>query len=219
MGRERVNASCEWTHDAARPLDLHRSADAGHLREDATLAEDLAIRHADAARGHRSGHFAGTAAYVETRERCLDSLIATIATLHSVRSDQVRQRIGQRSTSFDVAVEVSFALLFVVASSTIAGWIVARVAESAIATLVGFAIAGPLVSAAGVMLFELWVSTFEMLRVGNTHMSYRVARLPGSHHMTALFVGGIVLFAATAVWRARRDRTSTAQPASALPIR
>ena len=44
IGRERVNRDCLWTHDAAFHLDLRDSVHQKHLRYDADLMEDLAIR-------------------------------------------------------------------------------------------------------------------------------------------------------------------------------
>ena len=43
----RLNDRCEWTHDPAG------AADEAHLTDDATVAEELAIRFADARRAYR----------------------------------------------------------------------------------------------------------------------------------------------------------------------
>src|SRR5205085_374324 len=55
VDRARVNGDCKWIHEA-RPsaLDMGARANREHLDDDALFAEDLAIRHADAQRGHRS---------------------------------------------------------------------------------------------------------------------------------------------------------------------
>src|SRR5689334_1412244 len=79
VSRERMNAACAWTNDPPRALDLRRAADRRHLDRDAETAEELAIRYADAARGHRSGHFAGDAEYAGARERCMATLVDAAA--------------------------------------------------------------------------------------------------------------------------------------------
>jgi hypothetical protein len=46
--RDRVNANCEWKSDTSFPIDPQNPAHQQHLVKDAQLAEDLAIRYADA---------------------------------------------------------------------------------------------------------------------------------------------------------------------------
>jgi hypothetical protein len=48
-----------WPDEPAELLDLNKTADQRHLNRDARVAEELAIRHADVSRGHRSGHYEG----------------------------------------------------------------------------------------------------------------------------------------------------------------
>src|SRR5690242_15200212 len=76
------NADCRWPPDNGS-----RS-----LYYDAEFAEDLAIRYADAHTGPRSGHFEGFAQYGRTRDQCMASLFAELASRHSVAEDQVRAR-------------------------------------------------------------------------------------------------------------------------------
>src|SRR5258706_9480862 len=48
IDRSRVNANCEWTGDSSFPIDQQNTAHQQHLVADAQLAEELAIRYADA---------------------------------------------------------------------------------------------------------------------------------------------------------------------------
>ena len=61
----------------------------------------------------------------------------------------------------------------------------------------------------GVVLFGLYSATYEMIRIGNTHMSYRGGRSPWSQHQSELLVGGIILFALVAAYRHVRDRAES----------
>src|SRR5690349_23761481 len=107
-----MNAACAWTNDPPRALDLRRAADRRHLDRDAETAEELAIRYADAARGHRSGHFAGDAEYAGARERCMATLVDAAAAAHGVDRRDVVDAIGRRPTGVDLAVPLSFACAY-----------------------------------------------------------------------------------------------------------
>jgi hypothetical protein len=63
--------TCDWFEQPSVALDLTEAADQRHWNGDARAAEELAIRYADAARGHRSGAFAGADDYRRTRDQCL----------------------------------------------------------------------------------------------------------------------------------------------------
>src|SRR2546430_13176467 len=90
VARERVNSSCEWAFDPPVRLDRQSAGDERHLIRDAAVAEDLAIRYADAQRGFRSGHYAGEVEYAGTWERCLSILFEVIADQHGVAVQHVR---------------------------------------------------------------------------------------------------------------------------------
>jgi hypothetical protein len=191
----RLNPNCDWTNNPALPLELRKPADERHLTNDAMIAEELAIRHADTRRGHRSGHFAGMDAYVQTREQCMSKLFAVVADNHSVQPQQVRDLVGGRPAAFDVAVLLSFAILYALVSNVLGRGMVGRFPrDEPVAALAATAITSAMVSVGGLIMFTLWAATLEMMRIGNTHMSYRVGRVPWGHHPTELFVGGVVLF-------------------------
>src|SRR5262249_58099297 len=74
----RVNRECAWTNDPSTARDEN------HLAVDATVAEDLAIRYADARRGFGSGHYVDQRTYAAAREERLTATIGTIAAPHGV---------------------------------------------------------------------------------------------------------------------------------------
>jgi hypothetical protein len=56
-----------------------------------------------------------------------------------------------------------------------------------------------MMGATSVMLIGLWAEAFEMLRVADTHMSFRVGRSPWTHHMPEVFVASAALFVFSAI--------------------
>ena len=172
--------------------------------------EDLAVRYADFHRGHRSGHFAGNEAYQQTREQCMAMLFDSVANHHGVSTDQVRGALVYRRTSVDLSVLAVFMGLYTAVANVIArrmfqsipsDWLWLR----SLVTSVTACGAG----ACGLVLFGLYSSTFEMIRIGNTHMSYRSGRSPWNQHRGELLVGGIIAFALVAAYRHVRDRTES----------
>jgi len=203
VARSRVNASCEWTNDAAAPLDFQRAADVRHLMNDAMTVEELAIRYADATRGRRSGHFAGWDEYESTRERCMTSLFDAAAGMHGVNARQVRDLLGRRPLAVDLSVVLLFGALYVVVSHAIVVGILRRFPVDEPAPLaIAFVAVALVLSACGVLVLGLWAGLIEMVRFGNAHLSYRVDRLPWNHHVVALLAAGAVVFLTTAAVRA-----------------
>jgi hypothetical protein len=100
-----------------------------------------------------------------------------------------------RRLAFDLAVFASFFVFY--------GWIVYALARWMIAAfglerpwsvvVVTLLASGP-IGVAGLMSGGLWSGFFEMLRIGNTHMSYRVFRVPWGQHTVGLFVACLGVF-------------------------
>ena len=184
-----ANSDCRWPGEMAGPRNL---------TADAVFAEDLAVRYADAHRGLHSGHFESWAAYGRARDTCMAGLFEIIATARGVTSEQVRESLTVRSPGWDLAVMLSFALLYIVAA-----YAIVRHLEKIEAAFVMKAYASLAVSLAGVLLGEIWALSAEGMRIGTGHMSYRVWRVPWLHHEPALFAAGLVLFWIVAMPRAR----------------
>jgi len=181
---------------------------------EALRAEDLAVRYADAHRGRRSGQYAGSEAYQRAREQCMATLFDALANHHRVTVAQVRDAMLYRRASVDVVILTLFVAFYVVAANAIARWIAeSALADAWVVRWVATAVAACGAAAISLALFGLWAATFEMIRIGNTHMSYRVGRSPWLEHRGELLIGGVVLFVVLAAYRYSRgrieDRTST----------
>lgn len=204
------NSGCEWPQEIAAPLDLSRSAEARHLSGDAERAEDLAIRYADARRGPHSGHFEGGAEYGLARDQCMARLFQIVGSNHGVTEEQIRWHLAHRSTELDVAVILTFMVLYAWGATLIvrrfcrrnadhqetSGWVVMIVYTSIIASVIG------------ALLGEVWSDLMENIRLGNGHLSYRAERIPWVHHRVGMFVGGVVLFWLLAAFH-RRERSAS----------
>ena len=206
--------TCDWQPgDDAFPLDLRGRNQRLHLMGEALRAEDLAVRYADVHSGHRSGQYAGSEAYQHAREQCMATLFDALANHHSVTVAQVRDALLYRRASVDVLILTLFVAFYTVAANAIARWIAdSALAEAWVVRWVATAVAGFGAAATGLVLFAQWAATFEMIRIGNTHMSYRVGRSPWFEHRGELLIGGVVLFVLLAAYRYSRgrveDRTS-----------
>jgi hypothetical protein len=64
-------------------------------------------------------------------------------------------------------------------------------------------------AAGGLALFDLCSAAFEMIRIGNTHMSFRGERGPWNQHQGELLLGGIIVFALVAGYRHARDEAES----------
>lgn len=114
IDRNRVNKTCEWTGDTAFPIDSQNAAHQTHLVADAQLAEELAIRHADAEFGRRFSveHHGGLIDNGRFRRECLSRMFHAIENNHAVTPEQVRVARGQRNRTFDLAAVLLFLPLY-----------------------------------------------------------------------------------------------------------
>ena len=133
------------------------------------------------------------------------SLFQFVARDHRVSVDQVRQSLSDRPKIFDWGVILSFAVLYGLAAYLITHklcetfWrnrdrlrgVMMTVYVSAITSVVGTGLTG------------LWSATMENIRLGNGHLSYRLARVPWQHHQPVILVFAMALFWLLAVFRYR----------------
>ena len=124
------------------------------------------------------------------------ALFDVIGKNHGVTREQVRQSLLHRRTSVDLAVVLSFAVLYGLAAWAIARLVARRYPpdEGRLEAGVAVVFTSAVSSTVGVLLGEVWSITAETYRIGNDHISYRVDRIPWAHHRLELFVGGIILF-------------------------
>ena len=180
---------------------------------EALQAEDLAVRYADVHRGRRSGQDAGSEAYRHAREQCMATVFDALANHHGVRVAQVRDALLYRRASVDALILTLFVAFYIIAANTIARWIAhSALAEARVVLWIATAVAAFGAAASGLVLFGQWAAAFEMIRIGNTHLSYRVGRSPWLEHRGEALIGGVVLFMLLAAYRYSRgrveDRTS-----------
>lgn len=121
-------------------------------------------------------------------------LFEAIGKNHGVTPEQVRRSVFVRRTGPDLAVVLSFAVLYGFAASVVARRISRRFPPPEGRGVVLTAIASAIIGAAGLLLGEVWSTTAENLRVGNGHLSYRVDRIPWVQHRLGFFVVCVVLF-------------------------
>lgn len=206
--RDRVNDSCEWTGDTAFPLDPRNPAHRAHLVEDAQLAEELAIRNADAEHGRRFGvaHHGGLLDNGRFRRECLSQAFQLIQDNHDVTSEQVRAARGVRNGTYDLAVVLLFLPLYSLGASVACRWIRGRFPpDEPRARFVATGLASIAAAFLGQQSFRLWGALWEAVRVGNGHMtSIRAASQSAWPHQYAGadFIGGVLLFWLIAIlWR------------------
>ncbi len=198
--REGLNADCQWPDEAVSPLDLRDPAQARHLSNDAQFAEELAIRYGDSFRGRETVEARGRRV-----EQCTAQLFAWIERLHDVSDDDVQRARGHREIRVDlVTVFAPMAVCFGVVAALAAGHVRRRFSASERSpAIVATLLASVAVSVATVAIGELWSWMVEIVRVGDSHLSYRAFRLPWARHRPEIFAVGVVCYWAVAWWRFR----------------
>jgi hypothetical protein len=199
IDRSRINSVCEWTGDTAFPIHPGNATHQQHLVGDAHIAEELAIRHADVEFGRRFGveHHGGLIDGGRFRRECLSRMLHAIERNHGVTSEQVDLARGRRNRTFDVAVSVLFLPLYVLGSIAASRWVWRRFsADEPAARLVAAGMVSVAVSVLGLQCLRLWGAVWEVVRVGNGHMtSIRAASQNGwMHHVDGQLIGGVLLF-------------------------
>jgi hypothetical protein len=184
-----------------------------HLSRDAEFAEDLAIRHADACCGLHGRDFEDMTEYTRARTVCMARLFKVIANAHSISQDDVWRSLGQRSAVQDVAVMLSFAFLYALAASVLAGWLgrIYRPRDAFITAAIMTIIVSFPASLLATMLGEVWSLAWESARLRTGHLSYRVSRVPWTQHRLALYVSSQILFLSIAAFQGFRATKQYAQ--------
>ena len=213
IDRARVNAACEWTGDTPFPVRRGDAAHQAHLVADAHLAEELAIRHADAEFGRRFGveHHGGLIDNGRFRRECLARMLAAIEDHHGVTPAQIHLARVHRNGTFDLAVGLLFLPLYSVAATVVYRRLSRRFASDARhVRFIATGLASAAVTFLGVQSFRLYGAIWESVRVGNGHMSgMRAAtsnrwshQYPGADFMAALLL--FWLIAVTLTWKRRQ---------------
>ena len=193
--------NCDWAEQDDRTLDLRNAADRRHLRNDAIVAEDLAIGHADSNVGRKSA--ALPEGYNHRRDTCMASLFSRISARHGIGADVVAEYRLRRNWLADAAVIGTFGLLYVGVSYFVAGRIVRRFQSERLQTALAVATVSLGLAWAGMMLGEVWSVLMEVARLGRGHLSYRTSRIPWVQHRLTLFVFALIAFHLIAAFRYR----------------
>jgi hypothetical protein len=198
IDRSRVTRTCEWIGDASFALDPNNPSQHRHLVADAQLAEELAIRYADAEFNRLYGYEAHGGIEGSARNRCMARLVTTIEANHSVTAAQITAARGERNPMFDAVAALSFVPLYVLGALAAAGWIDRRFPSDApLLRSVSRGLASLAVSFLGLQVGQLWLGVWETIRVRNGHISvFRAAsRTIWTHqHGGLLIVASIALF-------------------------
>lgn len=169
--RQSREAECKWPADR-----FFTSA----LLQDIALAEDIAIRYADAL-GYRDG-------WRETRENCEGVLFSEVADRRSMSLDAVRAARAQLDRrGFDWGVNLPMIAVTIVGASLIGRYTWRRFEyEPAARTIAILALSFSLAITV-VAVGQVWAGLIETLRIGSGHLSYRAARIPWMHHRPLTF--------------------------------
>lgn len=168
--------------------DRHARVDRDHLIADVKVIEELAMRHADsqgkAAPGSRRRQLA-----------CEAKLFDAVAQSHGVTLSAMadaRQQLDR--PKWDSAVHLPLVAFYLTAATLFATRVRRRFPDEKLAavviTLVGSLVAGGVFLVVG----HLWHGMVEMIRLGTTHMSYRVARLGWGEYGEEVFALAVLLF-------------------------
>lgn len=224
IDRTRTNKTCDWTGDTAFSVDYKNASHQAHLVADAQLAEELAIRYADAEFGRRFGveHHGGLLDGGTFRRECLSRLFDAIENNHDVTSAHVQFARGQRNGTFDFAVALLFVPFYSLGALAACRWLFQRFSsEGRHVAFVATGLVSVAVSVLGLQSLRLWSAVWETIRVGNGHMSsMRAASYTRWNHQYpgTEFIGGILLFWLIAFWcyRVASDKTARLDPIAAL---
>jgi hypothetical protein len=196
LRRQGRNLNCDWPPEVHHDVDLRKTVDLRHLRDDAQFGEELAIRYSDPLRREE-----GLTEAREKRMQCMETLFATIAMLHSLTKDDVRHAASERDWRIDFALVIlPMVLSFALFAYHLCGRVFSAVDAKSTATI-AVLILSVLVSFCRVLVGEMWAGAVEIVRIGNAHVSFRTVRIPWSKEREFLFAGGLLLFWLIAAFR------------------
>jgi hypothetical protein len=198
------NVDCQWGSDhRSGPLDLSTARDRRHLADDAQVAEDLAIRHADASRPPDWQR--DRPAYQRVREACRARLNLIVAQQHFVPIDAVDAAVNDRREWLDAVVIASLASLFLMATRMVVRFLMrGALADAPVLATAMFIVVSLGAGAVLSLGSNVFIGSIESIRVGNGHMSYRTERLPLRQRPVETFAAGAIGFVAVAAMQYRR---------------
>jgi hypothetical protein len=180
-----MNDQCAWPEAA----DHSAGGDRRHLVADVRVAEELAMRYADS-------RFDSKSAHGRLRSECEAKLFEHIARSHNVTPSDVEY--ARRELALDVwdpPVHLPIAAFYITAALLLARSVRRRFPSDEKVPAVVTTLFISVVLALGVqVLGHLWDGVIEMIRVGDTHMSYRLQRLGWRRYSMDVFLFAMVAF-------------------------
>jgi hypothetical protein len=146
----------------------------------------------------------------------MSKLFAEIGAYHGVSEGQIREWTGVRSLTFDLSVLLSFVVFIGVASRSLMRRLFNAWSFSGVSAIVAAAVTVLVVSAVGGGAGAVWAALWEVIRLGNTHVSHRAARVPWPLYLPSLFVAALVMCSLVSwrEYRASARRRTQAGPSS-----
>ena len=176
---------------------------------DLEFAEELAIRYMDAHQGPGDPKAAAQA-----KNRCMGILLEQLGQEHGISAQQAFAHFGRRSIAADVAMTLPFAALFALAADFAIRRLLKRYPpqDGWLPLLAMLILTSAAFGVVGLILGQQWSSLAEAVRVGTTHLSNRVFRLPVNRYPTVAFATGMALFLSLAMprcWTSHRSSNAT----------
>jgi hypothetical protein len=199
IDQTRVNSDCRWSDTEARKLDLTLPADREHLRVDAKIGGELAVRFGDA-------HYRNSAVMWRPYfEQCNRAMVDSITVRHGVTQADIEVAEHARVWWVDIVlVFVPMALLIAFAVDRV----VLRVYRSfepddRTAAISSVALLVPVVALVGLGIAQFWAFMIEGVLLRNGHISVRVAQIPVMVHGWIAFFVALVICTVVAWVRSR----------------
>lgn len=175
-----MNNNCEWPAESGiRPLV-----------QDVRTIEELALRYADT-------RFDSESAHGRLRAECEAKLFGMLPAKHGVSVEGIATARAQLAqNSFDPPVHLPLVLFYLAVVAVAVRRIRRRFsADEVMPVVIATVFVSVGIAVGFIVLGHLWDGVVEMLRVGNTHMSYRAERLGFREH-----TGKVVALAMGLFW-------------------
>jgi hypothetical protein len=177
-----MNDDCNWPPGAQGTRERP-------MVEDVRIAEELAMRYADA-------RFDSKASHGRWRSDCETKLFTVVAQNHAVDLSAVERARRQLDAQlWDLPVHLPLAATFVSVTLIVAAKIRRRFpADEKVPAALATLFISLVVALVFQVLAHLWDGTVEMIRLGTMHLSYRVERLGLRQHGASIFALSVLLF-------------------------
>jgi hypothetical protein len=178
-----MNDRCEWPSEPPLAARAHGEANRANLTDDIKIAEELAIRFTDAQ--GKLNPLAG-----QRLRECESRLFAVIAANRGLTvADVIETRKGLSEWRWDSLVHLPLITTYIIAMIAIVQRIHRRFTADEWGAAVVATLATSLALGVSILVIgHLWHGLIEMIRVGNTHMSYRAFRLGWRQYSLHVFL-------------------------------